>query len=103
MTEIPPVVDITKEEAAAEIRKAAHYYDDPDHPDFGRTLIHAYRGPFGADWDLDAALLAVSKATRCAWVDDLTGHNLWTLDHDGKVVAFDCKRPVDAAERGDQP
>lgn len=87
------VVDITKEEAAAAIRAAAHHYDDPDSDAFGRTLIHTFAGPFGADWDLDAALQAVSKAERCGWVDHILGHDLGIETAEGKVVLFQCKRP----------
>jgi len=41
--------DITKEQAATAVRKAAWRVEDLDRQDYGRVLIHTYRGPFGAD------------------------------------------------------
>jgi hypothetical protein len=86
-------VDITKDEAAEAIRKAAFRVTNLESQDYGRVLIHTFAGPFGADWDLDEAILTVSKAKRCAWLDSITSHDLGIETEDGKVVLFNCQRP----------
>ncbi len=85
---------ISKGEAAKAIREAAFHITDPDSGDYGRTVIHTQRGSFGADWDLDDALSAVSKATRCAWTWHIIGHELAVETPDG-VIRFDVKRKAD--------
>lgn len=63
-------------------------------PDFGRTLIHCFLGPFGADWDLDDAIRLLSQATDIAWVDSIVRHDLAVVAN-RKAHYFDVKRPAE--------
>jgi hypothetical protein len=79
---------ITKEEATKKLREKAFRVENPDSSDFGRSIIHSFRGNFGADWDLDNALLELSKAEKVAYTDHIFGHYLAIETKDG-VVRFD--------------
>jgi hypothetical protein len=91
------VVRIDREAAAAALRAAAFRVEDPDSVDYGRTIIHCFIGSIGASWDLDAALLVVSKATLVAWTDNLFSHDLAVVAN-SKQYNFDVQRSeVDGA------
>lgn len=86
-------VKASVEEAVSALTDQAFRVTDQESPDFGRTLIHTHRGPFGADWDLDAAIVTVREAVTLAWTDNLFGHDLVAIGPDGRTVYFDVRRP----------
>lgn len=86
-------VKASVDEAVSALTAHAFHVTDQEYPDFGRTLIHTLRGPFGADWDLDAAIVTVREAVTLAWTDHLFGHDLVAIGPDGTTVYFDVRRP----------
>lgn len=71
---------------------------DPDMSDCGRTLVHSFAGPFGADWDLAAVYEAIDAAADVRWKPDhFVAHQLLVVDQDGRRVHFDVKAPAGAA------
>jgi hypothetical protein len=89
-------VHIDKATAAEALRKAAFRVTDLDSQDYGRQLVHCLIGTMGADWDLDAALADLAKASEVAWVDGLAGHDLAVLVG-GRLRNFNVRRPEEAA------
>ncbi len=92
---------VTKEEAhrllvansyAEEIEECGHP-GCTEHRAEGKRRIHTFRGPFGADWDLDEAEREVEGALEIRWVDHLFRHNLGVKCADGSAVYFDVPRP----------
>ncbi len=71
---------------------------DPEMSDYGRTLLHSFAGPFGADWDLTAVHAAIDAAADVRWKPDhVLAHQLLVIDQDGRRVYFDVKAPAGAA------
>lgn len=69
--------------------------EDPDMSDYGRTLVHSFAGPFGADWELAAVYEAIDAAAEVRWVRGAAlGHELVVIEQDGRRVWFDVKAPA---------
>lgn len=83
-------MEISKDEALEAVRKGAFVIDDPESDQHGRSIVHCFLGPIGADWDTDAVLDLIAQADEVAWVDNFLGHNL-AVGCRGKVYRFDVR------------
>ncbi len=69
--------------------------EDPDLYDYGRTLVHSFAGPFGADWDLAAVYEAIDAAAEVRWARGAAlSHELAVVEPGGRRVWFDVKAPA---------
>jgi hypothetical protein len=86
----------TKDEAINAVKAAAFKVTDPDSDDCGREIVHCFAGAFGADWDVDDAILVIASARDIAWTDHWAGHDLVVLTDDGRLRWFNVQRPETA-------
>lgn len=106
-------VELTAEEAVAAIKASPHIFDEgagyepcphcgQQYPTTKVQRIHTRsRSGFGAVWDLDDAVAFVARATRAAWVGEMTGHCLAVIAPDvdvrgrpqERLIYFDVPHP----------
>lgn len=84
-------MDLTAQEAAAALTAAAFRVPDPKNPDQSRTVIHSLVSGYGADWNLEAAVGLLDKATIIRWEPSLIDHELVVVAG-GRIHRFDAQQ-----------
>ena len=78
--------------------ECTHEFPAPDQrSDAGRTLIHSWRGGFGADWDLDDALEVLAASKHQMLQRALFGWVVALDEPDGRMVRFDVNEHLATA------
>lgn len=76
---------ITIDEAIKLVRENSFTTDE------GRTIVHTFAGPFGADWDLEGVENFLRGATTVGFSNHIFGHDLVAVNE--RVVRFDVQAP----------
>lgn len=91
------VMPLIPDEAIAAVTAAAFTIrsDDPDDPQQTRRVVHSFRGPFGADWDLSSVVSCIRASRSLHWQPIgpfASTHPLLVVEADGRKIRFEAKR-----------